>query len=432
MKTRVEETGPCRRTLWVEADWNDVATEYEQLLGKYTSQAKLPGFRKGKAPADVVERRFRKPLEQDAKEQLVPKFYQEGLKETQLEPVAVVGADQVELSRENGLSFRVVVDVAPKFKLPKYRKIGLKSESTEVSDEDLDKAIEGLRLRFSRYEDVEGRPVKPDDLVLIDYTGRTTDGQSLSDLASDCSGLGEGADFWALAGEPEFIPGLTKELHGLSVGDEKDITITFAEDFHVPAVAGKEAVYHVKVKGIRERIMPALDEAFAKNFQAESVEALRARVAEDMKKAAEERERERLKSEITEFLVEKTKIDPPESLVEHQARQTFYSMARSMIRQGATKEQVEERHEQLSAQAAGVAANRVKLEFILKAIAGEENIAVSEDDMNEHIQNMSTQYQMPPERLRAELEQRERMDGVRDELLCNKTLDFLLEEAKIK
>ena len=202
------------------------------------------------------------------------------------------------------MSFRVILDVAPQFKLPRYKRISLKRNKVAVEDKEVDDALGRMLDGFAKFEDVEGRPAGADDLVVIDYKG-TCEGGPVGALASDCAGLGDGEDFVALVGEPEFLPGITAGLKGMSIGDEKDIDVDFPDDFRVAAVAGKRAVYSVSLKGVREKVLPELDEEFLKRFEVGSETELRTKVESDLRKGAESQEEGRLKDEIAKFLLGK-------------------------------------------------------------------------------------------------------------------------------
>jgi trigger factor len=235
-----------------------------------------------------------------------------------------------------------------------------------------------------------------------------------------------------MVGEPEFIPGVAMGVVGMTVGEEKQIETHFSDDFHVPAVAGKDAVYRVSLKGLRERVLPDIDEAFLKRFEVESEQALRDKVAEDLKQLAASEETRRRRDEIARFLLDKTKIEAPQSLVDNETRHAFYSMVRNMLRQGVPHDQVSQNRDQLTAEAARMGAERVKLTFILSAIAREEDVSVSDDDVEMRIQAMAAQHGSPAEKVRSQIEERDGIDSLREEILCEKTLDLLLEKTRVK
>ena len=241
MEVKLEDAGPCRKIMHVTAPAEAVVSEYNAVIKAYIKTAKVPGFRPGKAPADVVERRYAKGIAEEAKDRLVPRFYQEALSKKQLAPLAVVDVRDVVFKKEQGLAFKVTIEMSPEFKLPRYRKIALRRKKVEVSDNEVDKTVNRLLEKFSTFEDVNGRNVKKDDLVLLDYSGMC-EGQPVATLAADDPGLGDGKGFWTLVGDPEFLPGFTTGLIGAAVNEERDIKTHFPKDYHVSTVAGKDAV----------------------------------------------------------------------------------------------------------------------------------------------------------------------------------------------
>jgi trigger factor len=429
MNTRVEDAGPCRKILHVNVEWSEVSADYERLLALYAAEARVPGFRKGRAPVQVVERHYAKGLAEDARDRLLPRFYNAALEAEKLKPVSVVQVADVDLVRSQGFRFRVTVDLPPEFKLPKYRKITLKDQSREVTDADVDRMLDVLRQQTARYEDVEGRPSVDGDLVRIDFEGRTADGRPVAELSADCSGIGAAKDFWAQIGQPEFLPGMAAGLVGLNIGDTRRVDVEFPEGFRIPAAAGKKAAYTVTVKAIRGRHLPDVNEEFAKQLGAESVEAVRTSMRERLKASAENEERSRRHEELSKTLIEKTEMEAPRSLVEGESRQAFYHAVRSMIRQGVPREEVEQRRAEVAATATQVGTDRIKLRFILEAVAREEHIELTDAEFETHLGVMAGQHRVPVESLRAEIERRGEMDEVRTDALCNKVLDALVDMA---
>lgn len=431
MEVRVEDAGGCRKVLHIEVPEDAVSPEYRGVLKEYSHAARIPGFRKGKAPENVVEKRYEAEIHQDTKDRLVPRAYREALDSRGIRPVAIIEVSDVELEKGRGLTFKATVDVAPDFKLPRYRKIALRGEKHDVADKDVEDALQRTRERFGRFEDVEGREVREGDLVNVDYSG-TIDGSPVSDIAPDCRGIGGGTDFWALAGDPEFLPGFAKGIAGAAIGDVKTMDVVFSHDYHVASVAGRNAVYEFTVKALRERRIPELDEEFLKRMGAESVEDLRQKIREELETAGETAEKERLKGEIARHLLGKTRFDSPQSLVEQKTNAIARDIVQRMAMQGGTREQIEARRDDILNTAQQSSADRVKLGYILDRIADEEGIETSGEDLDERLNGMAARYGVTVERLRAEMEQREAMDGIKSEVRAAKTLDFLLENAKVK
>ena len=415
----------------VEAPADAVREEYTGVVAAYRKQARIPGFRKGKAPVAVIESRFAGQIKEDTKEAALPRLYREALKQEGIVPVSIVSVRDVSLDTASGISFKVLIDVAPDFKLPKYRKITLKSQKAEVTAAQVDEQVDHLRERHARFDDVAGRPVQRGDLVLIDYHA-VCDGQPVAELSQDAAALGDATDFWVLAEDSGFLPGFADGLDGLSSGEEKDLAIQFPADFRVADLAGKQATYHVAVKGLRERVLPALDAAFLKRLNMATAEALQDRIRKELTKAAAQRVAADLRDQAARFLLDKTQFDLPQSIVEQETKLAVRSIVQRSAMQGATDAQLEEQKDDILHAATRTSTERVKVSYILSRIADDENIQVSDDEVEERVKEMAAGYQMPPEQFRSELEKRNGVEHLSSDIRAEKTLDFLVENAKVK
>lgn len=431
MKVKLEDVGACRKVMHVEVPNDMVASEYDSIVNAYAKAARIPGFRPGKAPTNVVENRYAKRITEEAKDRLVPRFCREALSQEGIVPLAIVDVRDVVLEREAGLMFKVTIDIAPKFKLPKYMKIVLKENKVEIEDKDVEDAIGRLVESFARFEDVTGRSVRQGDLVKIDYSG-VCENRPVDDFASDCRGLGNGKDFWVLVGEPDFLPNFSAGLAGAAIDENREINVHFPDGYHVPAVAGKDAVYTVLVKGIREKILPEIDGEFLKKLDVESKQALHEKVCKELVEAAQKKEEDRLKNEIARFLLEKTEFDLPQSLVEQETGVMVRNIVQRIAMQGATKEQIKERRDEILNAATQSSTERVKLTYILNRIAEEEKIEVQDSEVDSRIESMAKRYGTSSERFRAELEKTGGVEKLKRDIGAEKTLSFLLTHAKIK
>ena len=431
MKTVVEDGGPCRKIMHVNAEPGDLQQEYSDTVDLYAKAGKVPGFRPGRAPRGVIERHYEKSIAEDVKDRLVPRFYRDGLKEQGITPVAIVSVSDVQFGKQEGLQFSVTLDVAPDFSLPKYKRIPLKRESTKVDDALIDDTLNGMRERMARYEAVEGRGVAEGDLVKVDYAA-TCDDRPLTELAPADAALGEAKDFLVMIGPQEFLPGFSAGLTGAAVGESRDITVHFPEDFQIKEVAGKDALYAVTVNEIRGRVLPEIDEEFLKQCQVETSEALREKVGGELLEAAEKRETDRLKDEIGKFLQSKTKFDLPQTVVEQEKEIAVRNIVQQIVMSGATEEQLKEQRDAIFSAAEQSSVERIRRSYILSRIADKEKIEIAEKEVDQRIALMAEQHRMTPERLRAELEKRNSIEGLRSDIRADKTLDFLLAEAKVK
>jgi len=432
MQVRVEDAGACRKLVHIQVDADAVADDYASIVKAYTKASKLPGFRKGKAPQNVVEKQYAKHIAEDAKERLLPRFYHEAIADEGMKVESIVDIKDVVFDKQQGLSFNVTVDVPPEFKLPKYKKISLKEQPVEVTDEDVEEAIGNVLEQFARYEEVEGRAVKEEDLVRVDYQG-TCDGQPVLDMVPEKKALAEGTDFWMMLGDGrELLPGINEQVVGAEIGSERDVTISFPDDYTENALAGKTASYVISVKGIREKVQPELNEEMLKRFEVESEEDLRKRFRKDITEAREEGEKNRLKDEIAQHLLGKADFGLPQSMVAEETNTIIRSQIQRMMSAGATRQHLEEHQQQIMAEASRAATDRVKLSYILRAIAEAESIEVDDGEVNSRIEAMAGQYRMSPAQLRGEMEKRDGISKLKDDIQGAKTLDFLLENAKVK
>ena len=429
MKVKVEKTGPCRKQLTVEVPADVVTAEFAKVIEAWARGVRIQGFRQGKAPPALVAGHYAKEIGEEVKERLIAGSYKEALKQENLNPVMIFDLD-VTMKKGTPMTYKVTLDVPPEFKLPKYKGICLKNNPIEVTDEQVQSRLDMLLDQCAKYEPVEGRPVQKSDLAQIDYKG-ICDGKPVGDLDKQAAGLGQGKDFWVMADENAFLPGFDTALLGLSVGDHKEIPVAFPADFKVKALAGRTALYQVSLKGIREKQRPTVDAALLKELKVDSETALRAKFREMLLEEARFREKERLKNEVCRLLLAKTSLEIPESMVQEETRTMFASMVRENLTRGMTREQVEGQRDQLLSVATKSAGEKVKLGYILHRVAEEEKITVADTEVDAAIQQMSARYRITPDELRKKLEEKKELESVSHEVRMNKTLEMILENAKI-
>jgi trigger factor len=431
MNVTVENAGPCRKNLRIEIPAEKVSEEYGSVVNVYTKAARIPGFRQGKAPGDLVKKHYAKEIEQEVKERLIPAGYHEALKEQKLDPVAVLDVSDATFKLGQPMTFNVSLDVPPEFKLPEYIGISVQRKKVEVKDEQVADTIKHILDQHAKWDDITGRPVQKGDLVQIDYVG-ICDNKMVEELAPKAAGLGKGKDFWTMADENAFLPGFADGLLGANIGEKRQILVDFNAEFPEKTVAGRKCTYDVDIKGIREKKMPAMDQDLLKSLGVESEDALKGRIREDMQKFGEEQEDRRLKNEIVKHLLEKTKLDVPESVVQEETRDTVYDMVREQSYRGVSREEIETRKGELFEAASRSANEKVKINYILHRIAEQEKIEATEEEISGRIAEMAPRYKAKPAELRAELEKRDAIGKIGEDIRVTKTLDLLLAKANVK
>jgi trigger factor len=431
MKVTLEDAGPCRKIMQVTVPGEEIAPDFEAVTKEFTKASRVHGFRPGKAPRAIVERHYAANIRDEVQKRVVPRVYREAIKGQSLTPVAIVKVGDVVLKREEGVRFSVTIDVPPEFKLPRYKNLALKADKTEITDVHVDDALNQLLDRMSRFEEVTGVAVKSEHLVQVDYRGEC-DGKPVTELAPKDAGVGEGKDFLMLVGGQELLPGFSAGLTGAAVGETRQIKVAFPEQFRLPELAGKEALYTVTVKRIRERKRPTLDADLLKKLEVESEAVLRERLRNDLTRQAEAVAKANTRAEVERLLLAEAGFDVPATVVQEETDLTLRNMIRRIVTDGASREQIQQNRSAIVGEAQRVSKDNVKMAYILSRIADEEKIAVQDSEMEERLSLMAQSHDMPVERLRAELEKRNGMQGLKSDIRAQKTMDFILANAKIE
>ena len=429
MKVKVEKDGPCRKTLIVEQPVEVVDAEYRKVLDGFARFANIPGFRKGRAPSNLIASHFEKEIWEEIKDRLIAGSYREAIKQAQLNPLTILDV-KAEVAPKKPMVYRLILDVPPEFKLPKYKHITITNKAVEVSDDDLQKAFERLLERMATTEDAAGRPARKGDWAQIDYTRKDNGNQLTRSGGKHSAELASGRNFWLAVGEGDtLLPGFADALEGMPVGGQKDVVLQLPADFKAPELAGRQVVYDVRVKAIRERKKPVLNDDFFKSVGVQSEAELRDKMKSTMLAEALQHEKERQKKEIMDYLLGHTVMELPESIVQDESRHMFASIARERLMRGLTKEQLASQKDEILTAATKTAGEKVKLSYILHKIGEEEKIVVEEAEVEKEIQNMAQSYGMAPDELKKELEKKKEMDAIRHEIRMGKILDFLLSSA---
>lgn len=434
MNVQITDINDTRKTLTVTLDQGEVEGEYNTLLGEFTRQVSLPGFRPGKAPVAMVAKRFGKELKEEFKSKVIGKAYRDGLEQSKLQVLSLV--DVEEGSIEPGLSaaIKLTVDVRPEIKLPEYTGIETTVEPTEPTDAEVDNVIEGLRAERADFKVAE-RPAAKGDYVRFGYTG-TLDGKPLDEVVGDKKIYAAAPQTWEeVEGANEgLLPGVSTQLAGLKTGDKKSIDVAFPAEFSaVPALAGKTVAYAIEVQEIRERVLAPLDEAFFKSHQVENLDGLKTQIRANLTARKDYGNRAAQRRQITEALATRATFPVPDSLVASERDGILRQFIEENIRNGVPQEKLEENKKELFENATKAASTRVKVQLILAEIAEAEKIKVDEKDFNNWLMREAMRSGQRPDKLAKELgKDRDQVRAVQQQLMFDKTLDFLVSKATVK
>ena len=430
MNVTVENLAPCKKLVRFEVDAQAVDEAYASVTKDFVKQAKMSGFRPGKAPEAMVAKQYAKDIDEEVKRKLTGDAYRKGIKEQNLNVVGYPDIEEIQFGRGQTLQFAATVEINPEFELPDYRAIPAKREPAVVTDEDVAKAIDALRGQAADFKKVE-RAVQDGDYVVINYTG-TSDGKPLTEIAPTARGLTEQKSFWVEVKQGSFIPGFAVQLIGASAGEKRTVNVDFPAEFVTPELAGKKAAYEVEVVEVKEKALPELTDAFAKTYGAESVEKLREGVRKDLQNEVNSRQKRSIRNQIVKTISEKVSFDMPETTLQVEVRNVVYEMVSENQRRGVPKELIEEKKDELFNAASGIAKERLKISYLFHKISEKEGIRADQNEMNTRITLMAQANQMAPQKFLQELEKRGGVAEVYQQLIHEKVLDFLHENAKIE
>lgn len=416
----------CKRELELEIPADNVRKAKDKISRDLARVARIPGFRPGKAPVTLIERRFADEIKGEVLESLLPEFLSKALQEQKLTPVNQPAVDQVNFADDGQVKFRATFEVLPEFELADYKGLEVEVEEIQVGDAEVDKAIEDLRERAATYAPVEGRAIQDGDYAQIKLIGKTAEGEPVQADNVMCH-----------VGAEETLETFTQNLRGANVGDTKQFEAKYPENYPDPKLAGKTYDYTVELLGIKEKKLPELNDEFAKDVAAEvggveNVAELRAKVKERLDAAREERQREQANDKIIETLVNKHDFPVPQSLIEHQMDARLERVVRSLAQQGVDPRAVNVDWVTLRRRQQERATGDVKAELIVDRIASAESIDVTEEDVEKEIEHLATHSGESAQALRARLTKQGAVDRMKSKLRSDKTIEWLYRQSRIK
>ncbi len=364
MNVTVENLAPCKKLVRVEVDVQKVDETFESVTKDIQRQAAFPGFRPGKAPRDMVVRKYEKDIADEVKKKLISDSYKSAVQEQKLEVLGYPDIEEIQFGRGKVLQFAATVETVPDFELPDYKGLPAKREVRTVTDADLESALDKLRGQQVTYPTVE-RPAQTGDVVVVNYHG-TTGGKPLTEVAPTAKGLTEKQGFWIEMQPQSFIPGFADQITGAKAGDHRTVTLTFPADFVSPELAGKPGVYEVDVVEVKEKVLPTIDDAFAKSFGAESVEKLREGVRRDLENELVHSQNKSVRSQVIGALTSRVNFELPETAVAQETRNVVYDLVRHYQKSGVDRNAIEQHKDQIYSEASQGAKGRVKILFLLE------------------------------------------------------------------
>ncbi len=433
MNIQLSTVSESRKNLVVTLDPSEVDTEHKAVLGEYVRQARLPGFRPGKAPEAMVRKRFAKEIAEEFKQKVVTKAYRGALEREKLDVLNVVSVEEGTIEPGASAAITVTIDIRPEFALPDYVGIPTKVGPVEATDAEIDNVIQALRSEGADFKATE-RPAAKGDYVKLAYEG-SVDGTKISEIAGDKQLYAKVPQTWEeVDGANEgVIPGLGKQIQGVAKGDKRTVRISFPEAFQpVPALSGKTADYDLEILEIRERVLPEMDAAFFKAHQVDDLEGLKGQIRTNLRLQKERANRTAQRGQVTQALAEKVTFEPPTSLVEAETQGVLRQFIEDGMRRGVAADQFEKDKKELFEGARKAAASRVKVQLILARIAEAEKITVEDRDFELYIRSEAARSNQRPDKIAKDLTRdRETLRSVQQSIIFDKAVDFLVSKATV-
>jgi trigger factor len=433
MKVEVEKQPGFVSRLQIELPPEEVAKEWDAIANSFARFAKIPGYRPGKAPRAVIDKRFRKEIQEELTKKLVSKSYHEAIEQEQLRVASLTNIEDVQFGDDKSMRFRATVVTAPEFDLPDYKKIPLHLPDTKVSDDEVKVALERLRDQAADFVDVPSRGLQMGDFAVLDFEG-SVDGKFISEIAPQASKNLQGSKkFWLHLAPDNFLPKFCEQLLGQNRDETRLVIVNFPDDFAVKELAGKKADYAVTLREIKEKVLPPVDDALAaKLVPGKTLADLRQMIADDIEHAKEHDLERAKESQIMKYLHERIQFELPPPLLQNETRRALAELVQRNREAGVTDEMLKEKEKELIDGAAGLASHRLKTNFILHRIAEREKIQVTKEDVDLRIRQEAARYDISPEKMRKELRQQDALDDVAEQVLLGKTLDFLKANVSVE
>ena len=434
MKVEVEKQPDSVSTLQIELPPEQVAKEWNAIADNFARHAKIPGYRPGKAPRRVIEAKFRKEIQEELTKKLVSKSYRDAVAEKQLRVVSLTNLEDVKIGDDKTMRYRATVITAPEFELPDYKNITVQLPPLEVTEAEVNTAMERLREQSADFVEVQPeRALQMEDFAVIDFEG-TIEGRPISEIAPEASkNLHGGKKFWLRLAPDNFLPNFCEQLIGQKKEETRLVIVTFPADLPVKELAGKKADYAVTLREIKQKVLPELNDAFAiKLTKDKTLAELRAMVAHDLEHEKEHAMEQAKESQIVKALQEQTQFDLPSQLLRNETRRALGELVQRNRQRGLPDEMLKSNEKELVEGAGSLAAHRMKTNFILHRIAEAEKIQVTPEEVEERIRNQAAHYNISVEKMRKEIDEHEGINALVEEILLGKTIDFLKANVNVE
>ena len=420
-KSKAKSLEACSTLFEIDVPKESVDKAFDEVYGEITKIASIPGFRPGKAPKELVKKHYAKNASEEALKRILPDAYAAALKEHGIIPIGSPEITDMIFEEGKALSFKAKVDTRPKFNLKNYKGIAVTRKKVAIDKTDVDKTLENVQQMHAKYESPADRPLEMGDYAVSD----------LDCLADGKPIHRKREDLWLFLDKDTIALGLSDGMVGMKKGDEKDIEVTLSKDYPNKDLAGKKAIYHVKVKDIKVRKLPEINDALAKDLGKDSLESLKKDIQTGLEEQAKRNSEIEVENKVLGKLIDDNDFAVPGGFVSRQLGHMVENAKRHLTEKGFKKEDLDKKDEELRGKFAIDAVRRVRLLFILDAIARAEHIEVGEKDVEEAYKSIAAETGKSETEVKEHYEREELIDDLKEQLREGKAIEFLVKSAKV-
>jgi len=432
MNIVVEKQPKCVATLRVEIPAEKVRGERDQIVRNYAAKARIPGYRPGKAPLPVVEKRFAKDISEELHDNLINQAFDEAMRQENLKVLDFGNPDNLSTSADGGFSFAAKLTLAPDVQLPEYKGINVTVPPAEVPDEDLEAQLKSLQERFADFNTIEGRPAAMGDFAVIDYSS-TVDGKPTDEFLGKPAGYLSGREgFWMRLDEKAFLPGFAAQAAGMNPGDSREITLTLPDDFPVEELRNREMVFSVTLNELKEAVLPALDdELAAKLAPGKTMAEIKDIIRENMSHERKRRIDDMKVNQIVAYFNTQVDFELQDDLVIQETQSQADAMVTRGVQAGMSEDEIATQQAEIFASAGQQAISNLRTNFLLQEIARAEGITVSDAELINHLAQVAQSRKIAPKKLIKDMQRAGRLPSIRNSIAIGKAIDFLVGQANV-
>ncbi len=433
MNISLEKQPKCLAELKAEVPADLANKERQSVLKAFIREARIPGFRPGKAPKSIIEKHHGEAINNELEERLINAAIQEAIKKhDDLKIINIKTPENVTHAADGTFSFNAGLVLSPEFSLPEYKGLEIEVPKAEITDEIIDQNLDQLRQRFADYSDVEDRAIEEGDLVVIDYTS-TIDGKPLDEVAGEqAKTLAANEGYWIRIEEEAFFPGFTDALIGAKPGEEKEISVTLPNDFPLAEIREKDALFHVSVKQIKHETLPELDDEFAEKINpGKTLEDLKTLIRDDLERRQKSQLEEYKVQAVIAKLVESVEFELPEEILQAETQGQADQIVQEASQSGASDDEMTDQQDEIKEEATARATTNLKSNFLLQEIADAEKLQITNQELMQRLTLMAKQAKEPTKKYIKQLQRNGQINNVRQNMILAKAVDLLVDNASI-